>query len=643
METIAVLTGVLGLGYYINNESKEENEDVKEEMTQDLDMYNSYRTREIWDEQQEDCDEMFKKAKHFPHSNVMVAGPPKTEQFNKVDYSNKILPIEFDEVTGSFNNHKKSGELVGVSLSGQPMTKDQFIHNNMAPFFGSSIKQNVDEYANQTKLENFTGTIENYQNKQEIPNMFNPERNVTNPYGMQNMDEATRDRYIPSNIRNNETPIEKVYVGPGLNKGYTSKPFGGFQQAETRQYVLPKTTNEIRVKTNPKLSYQGRIVSGKHIGRPGKEGRVMKHHPDTFYIQTPDRLMTTVGACTGPKQRAKVIIRNTERKDKAVNKYGGGPAGPLGGVSNEPIRSKVRQTCKQQLKEPPLAIANAEGKWGIFGKLFDYGRKAFKNKPTLKSVTEVGERFGNPDAVTWRKGRVPINRNLRPTRKTNFIGNPRWSGNIQAPHNRHTVYDPNDVAKTTIKETSIHNNRQTGNVKALFTKPRVPLIQKAKRTNRQTTLRGHFTAPRKDARGAYVNMKYVARNTNRQFQEGEYTGCAGNGAIEQPTSQTAAYNMLVKSLREKVSKGRTPGPQSQKFVIDSEDINMTTNKHGDANNVAIQQRGVAPSKIYNSLPQVSQCGITQDKMTVPNKELANRLDPGTLESLNSNPYTFRGN
>ena len=57
----------------------------------------------------------------------------------------------------------------------------------------------------------------------------------------------------------NVTPIEKVYVGPGLNQGYTADPMGGFQQAETRDYVMPKTTNETRVKTNPKVSYYGRI------------------------------------------------------------------------------------------------------------------------------------------------------------------------------------------------------------------------------------------------------------------------------------------------------------------------------------------------------------------------------------------------
>ena len=60
---------------------------------------------------------------------------------------------------------------------------------------------------------------------------------------------------ILEQIRNNVAPIEQIRVGPGLNKGYTWKPSGGIQQSETRNYVLPKRTNETRVRNNPKVTY----------------------------------------------------------------------------------------------------------------------------------------------------------------------------------------------------------------------------------------------------------------------------------------------------------------------------------------------------------------------------------------------------
>jgi hypothetical protein len=112
---------------------------------------------------------------------------------------------------------------------------------------------------------------------------------MSNVYGTQNLDGYMLDSYYVSNIRENETPIEKVYVGPGLNQGYTNEPSGGFQQADTRDYILPKTTDEIRVKTNPKISYYGRINPGEKIAKPGKIGTVYKNRPDTFMFKT-DRL-----------------------------------------------------------------------------------------------------------------------------------------------------------------------------------------------------------------------------------------------------------------------------------------------------------------------------------------------------------------
>jgi hypothetical protein len=78
----------------------------------------------------------------------------------------------------------------------------------------------------------------------------------------------------------------KKNVGPGLNQGYTPKPTGGFQQADTRDYILPKTTNELRVLTNRQLSYKSRPTgpTGK-TGKTVKIGEVIKI-PDSFYVKS---------------------------------------------------------------------------------------------------------------------------------------------------------------------------------------------------------------------------------------------------------------------------------------------------------------------------------------------------------------------
>ena len=53
---------------------------------------------------------------------------------------------------------------------------------------------------------------------------------------------------------------------------------------------------------------------------------------------------------------------------------------------------------------------------------------------------------------------------MKRTKKENIEGNPNKEGYISANlPSKLTVYDPNDVARTTIKETNIHNERE-GNI-----------------------------------------------------------------------------------------------------------------------------------------------------------------------------------
>ena len=80
---------------------------------------------------------------------------------------------------------------------------------------------------------------------------------MTNVYGTQNLDGYMLDRYHVSTYRENETPIEKVQVGPGLNKGYTSEPSGDFNN-QILDYILPKQLMKFVLKLIPKYHY-GRI------------------------------------------------------------------------------------------------------------------------------------------------------------------------------------------------------------------------------------------------------------------------------------------------------------------------------------------------------------------------------------------------
>ena len=782
---------VIGAGYALNNNGKNRNNEPsfisnvpKNQLPNGNNIYNNESTINIRQNEQERANKLFAKTKNSEKTNVMIAGPPMPI-FNKVDYADNNLPIEYvdspmehqkknmkeiQSVLGINGPEPVSGGFQGISLTGEPINPKNFVHNNMVPFFGSCIKQNVDENTNRTKLETFTGSIDNYQEKKEIAPMFKPQTNISNPYGAGNLDGYMNNRYVVGPKRSNVTPIEKVYVGPGLNQGYTSKPTGGFQQPETRDYVLPKTTNETRVKTNPKVSYQGRIIAGEKISKPGKIGEVQKNLPNTFFEETPDMYFTTTGAVLAAKQRPDIVMKDVNRP-RTEKKKRVGPAAPTTG-SNEKIRSKVQNSHKKQLCGPGYGVANSEGSW-VDGK-HNYGKNNIRLKKTIRQKTGRNNHSGNVQTTESQGSQYRNCQGPRRTRKTNVVGNARWTGNMQGPQNRSTVYDPNDIARTTIKETNINNNRtgnldmegpsrspvydpndiarttiketnihdnrtgnlemqgpsrnpvydpndiakttiketnihdnrtgnlemqgpaknpvydpnditrttiketnihnnRTGNMNS-FKKPLtydpndilkttmketamasdlMGNVNKQARgdaykikemeavnTNRQFTSTDYTGNSQLPEDGAYKVTDVNAPNTNRQFtSDKEYSGIAGAGSDGKPPSYADIYNATIKSLREDVAVGRVPAAVGTNQPVSAADIKMSTRKVGDLQNKHLTDRGVMSTKVYNSLPQKQDCSVTKDRESVPNKPLADRLDPAMLDQFKRNPYT----
>ena len=154
------------------------------------------------------------------------------------------------------------------------MHETDFGHNNMVPFFGSHVRQNVTIDSNTSILENHTG-IENFSNvKREPVPLFDPTPNSSILYGTQNQNDDIQSRFAPSVYRQNELPFEQVQVGPGISLDYSSKPSGGFHP-DVREYEIPKTIDELRPLSRPQITYQGRVVSGKAVvGKRDQIGKV---------------------------------------------------------------------------------------------------------------------------------------------------------------------------------------------------------------------------------------------------------------------------------------------------------------------------------------------------------------------------------
>ena len=491
-----IAIGVVGLGYVLQSDVKKEinrkftKKISKSELPSSQTQYTSKRAYNIFQGEQKMADALFDKSKYPQDTNIVTPGPPFPIVYNKVDYTDKNLPIEFnsyqqydniliddnkktilpDNLSKNNDSPPNAGGSYGISLTGDAINPNAFTHNNMTPFFGGAVRQNLDEFSTRGIFENFTGTQDNYQKKQEQGLLFSPQKNMTNVYGTGSLDGFMLDRYYVSNIRSNETPIERVYVGPGLNQGYTSEPSGGFQQADSQDYVMPKTVDEIRVKTNPKISFYGRVLSGQKIAKPAKIGTLYKNRPDTFYVQEPDRYFTTTGNVIAPEQRPCIVTKYTNRKTTEL-KTRKGPAAPTHGTVAQ-VRSKYRVSQKISYQSDADRNKGSSGKWSIMNMFGlngknnteeqqqipnDYGKKGIRIRNNNRIVNDNTPNITRNFANEIEKGVLRPTQKLKNPKKNELIKNSRINGNFQG-RQKTKVYNPNDVPKTTIKETQIHNN-----------------------------------------------------------------------------------------------------------------------------------------------------------------------------------------
>ncbi len=576
------------------------------------------------------ADDLKAKSAKPQDTNIITAGPPYKEIYNKVDYSETSLPIEFNQFSSyessfadlgdpekttllpknlSVNNKQipESGGFKGISLTGDPIHPNTFTHNNMQPFFGSGVKQNMDEFATRGIFETFTGTNDNYQKKKEQGLLFEPQKNVTNVYGTSNLDGYMLDRYQVSQIRSNETPVERTYVGPGLNQGYTATPSGGFQQAETLDYIMPKTTNELRVKTNPKLSYYGRINSGQKIAKPGKVGTVFKNRPDTFYIQNPDRYLTTTGAVTAQAIRPCQIVKFTNRKT-TTTKSRKGPAAPVNGTRIA-VRGKYRVSDKPQYESDGPRNATLNGLWNILGfnsdekRPDDYGKKNILVGSNNR--TDYGVKGTNGNLKGNEKGSARNGQSANETKRQSIEDSKR-NGNMGLSIFKSKVYDPNQKAKTTVRETT-ENNEHNGQLKGPNRAKVYDPNDVAKNTGRQTIEDNDHFGNMNQSRyaGKAYDPNDVTKTTGRQtIEDNDHNGNLNGGkyAGKAYDPNETARNTGRQTIEDNDHNGHIRGPNRGK-VYDPNDVAKDTlrqdtedNHHNGNLNGGV---GVKKGKVYD--------------------------------------------
>jgi hypothetical protein len=371
-------------------------------------------------------------------------------------------------------------------LLGTEVPVADFRHNNMVPFYGAHVKQNVEGNANQALLETYVGSsasaMSHRTRKSEVGPLFAPSRNLAFVNGQPVPDRAgVTERMQSLRLRNNETPFDQVRVGPGIAAGFTSLPSGGFGQALGQDFARPKTVDELRVASKPKETFASApFAPGQAIPQRAMRPHLANPATDRVFPVEP-------GGALG--RAAPMVVSDAARlplsqrgEDQGVM---AGPHQPRRGGESGPCNTRVPPERAQMSQSGDVGPLGAAGRWSA--DVFDYGLSGAASRQGLS------QRGGTPLEASGFL-RASSSRTLDP------LEEPRLSRKELTVHfdelrNMHagmpdkpTLYDPNQVTRTTIKETLLHDEF-TGGVVAPDA-PRVgardPDGLQARYTGRQT-------------------------------------------------------------------------------------------------------------------------------------------------------------
>lgn len=262
-------------------------------------------------------------------------------------------------------------------------------HNNEVPFFGSHVTQSMYSGATNGILDSHTGAGTEYFQKREVKSMFDAKPGTGNPYGAQVETDFMQSRMVSGQHMNNVFPIDQVQVGPGVNDGYTNLGKGGFQQDQAREYMLPKTTDELRIDTNPKVSYEPHTIAGTAVvTKPGIQASVNKNKPDRFALLGMDRANTAVGVQTAPRIYSEQPMK-TQARETTEKEYMGAARG------NSIFASYIRAFTEPYQEFMRLTAEGRPGPAGAQGTGMSVGADGYsvqtkKDESVLSDATRMG-------------------------------------------------------------------------------------------------------------------------------------------------------------------------------------------------------------------------------------------------------------
>lgn len=550
--------------------------------------------------------------------------PPLRSQI--MDPSLQPRPEPIDSATGDVTMNPAGiesqpnyldGEYMVSELTGGRIKTADFTHNNMTPFFGGSVKQNVNAQANSSRLDAYTGSGVTQIAKKEVETMFDTARApYGNPFGLESSSDFIQSRINDPRSRNGERPFEPVRVAPAVNEGFGQTGKGGFQQFEVNQYMMGaiRKTDDLRTTDNPKLTYKTPVVPGQHfIGSAAQDaGEVRKYRPDRFYIDENGDRIGVAGQSEFQKEttRSIQVLKHQTRPETSSENVGVAASQEFGesyvvGSYHTPMTQQFGGAGYRNADATTYASADTDAPEN------DYGRSGYEVRPNERTFT--GDRVMGLNLVPAEAGQVTVHYDdkNRPTRRQETLGNIRQTGTpvgFAGGAPAITVWDPNDVARTTVKEGTLDRNW---------------MGQVAPGADGPTRLKVY-------------DPEDIARPTQKQqlSAKSDYFG-SPNSVNKDFTSHDSAYNMRLNPNKQQIAQGRDPlhGNGGSLAVFDGNITQVTRKLDADS----VNDRSNAVNRVVGLPTGVGDIG--QVRPRVPLRLDVSRVRNGAemVAAVNANP------
>jgi hypothetical protein len=514
--------------------------------------------------------------------------------------------------------YEKKASIKSV-LSGVEMSSQDFVHNNMQPFYGSRVRQNVDSFANTQNLDYMTGVGYNQIKKAEVETMFDTGKTpFGNPFGNESNTDFVQTRINDPRNRGGEKPFEPVRVAPAVGEKFGSTGKGGYQQIEVNDLMMKnmRRTDDLRTANNPKLTYATPVVPGQHyIGTTADAdaiGEVRKHKPDRFYVdESGERFGPSTAEVGKETARSIQIMKHTTRPETSVEYTGPAQSQDYNtsyivGSYKAPMAQQYAGAGYRNADASTYTTANTDAP------LHDYGKEGFEARPNERDQTRERVMGLNVSPAEAGAGTVHFEDPSRPTRRAETVGNLRQAGVATgyaggAP--AITVWDPNDIARTTVRETTIFQDRY-----------------------------GIAAPADGPAKLTVYDPDDIARPTQKAqiSAKSDYFG-GPSASHKRSMNQTFAQNMRLNPNKQQIAKGRTPLAGNGNVGVFSGDLNQTTRKL-DAD--SLNDRAPAVNYVPGVPAGVGDIGSMKYRVPVKLDVSMERFNDDMISAVENNPLNI---